>query len=281
MLEKGVDDMRFGVSMLQTSNPALRRSEPWQEGRSAGGTGVATIQGVVNKTAMLAAVCVAGGMLGLWIVQNRPALAWPLGIAGLVATVVVYFMIFTNPLRARYTAWVYALVQGAFLGVVTDSLDRVLLAQGVTVTGGLALQAFVITFSILIAMLALYYFRILKPTRMFVSVVSVLTLGIFVTYLVSFIMSLFGAQMPFISLGSAMDGGQAAWIGLGINVLILGVASLWLIIDFGMVEQQVQAGAPRAMEWFCGFALMVTLVWIYLEAVKLVFRIAMLMNQRD
>jgi uncharacterized YccA/Bax inhibitor family protein len=281
MLEKGVVDMRFGGSLLQTSNPALRRSEPWQEGRSAGGTGVATIQGVVNKTAMLAAICVAGGMLGLWIVQNRPALALPLGVAGLVATIVVYFMIFSNPLRARYTAWVYALVQGAFLGVLTDSLDRVLLAQGVTVTGGLALQAFVITFSILIAMLALYYFRVLKPTRMFVSVVSVLTLGIFVTYLVSFIMSMFGTQMPFISLGSAMEGGQAAWIGLGINALILGVASLWLIIDFGMVEQQVRAGAPRAMEWFCGFALMVTLVWIYLEAVKLVFRIAMLMNQRD
>ena len=66
----------------------------------------------------------------------------------------------------------------------------------------------------------------------------------------------------------------------GINVLILGVASLWLIMDFGLVEQQVAAGAPKAMEWYCGFALLVTLAWIYLEAVKLVFRIAVMMNHR-
>ena len=122
--------------------------------------------------------------------------------------------------------------------------------------------------------------RILQPTKKFKATVCVLTLGIFLTYLVSFVMSMFGAEMPFISLGSAMQGGQTALIGLGINVLILGVASLWLVIDFGLVEQHVKAGAPKQMEWFCGFILMVTLVWIYLEAVKLCFRLAILMGNR-
>jgi len=66
-------------------------------------------------------------------------------------------------------------------------------------------------------------------------------------------------------------GGQTAWIGIGLNLLILGVASMWLIIDVGMIEKQVQAAAPKQMEVFCAFILIITLVWIYLEAVKLCF----------
>ena len=86
--------------------------------------------------------------------------------------------------------------------------------------------------------------------------------------------------MPFLSIGSALQGGQAAYIGLGLNVMILGVASLWLIIDFGMIEKQLNDGAPKHMEWFSAFILMVTLVWIYLEAVKLCFRLAILFGRK-
>jgi len=75
-------------------------------------------------------------------------------------------------------------------------------------------------------------------------------------------------------------GGQTAWIGIGLNLLILGVASLWLIIDVGMIEKQVQAGAPKQMEWFCAFILMVTLVWVYLEALELCFRLVVLFGNQ-
>ena len=266
--------------MLDSSNPALQNESVWQTGLAASGTETASVQGVVNKTSMLAALAVGGGMFGIWLTQNYPGLSWPLGILGFIAIIVVYFVIMANPMRAKQTAWIYAVVEGAFLGVLTHMLDGLLVNMGYEATGGLALQAFVITISVLISMLALYYFRILQPTKKFKATVYVLTLGIFLTYLVSFIMSMFGAEMPFISLGSAMQGGQTALIGLGINVLILGVASLWLIIDFGLVEQHVKSGAPKQMEWFCGFILMVTLVWIYLEAVKLCFRLAILMGNR-
>jgi len=267
--------------MLESSNPALRNQDTWAVGSAVVDNEAASVQGVVNKVAMLTAIAVGGGMVGIWITQNQPALAMPLGIVGFIATLAVYFIIMRNPLRAKQTAWIYAAVEGGFLGVLTNMLDGVLQQMGLEATGGLALQAFVVTISVLISMLALYYFKILRPTKKFNAVVSVLTLGIFVTYMISFVMSMFGAEMPFLSLGSAMQGGQTAWIGLGINVLILGVASLWLIIDFGMVEQQVLAGAPKQMEWFCGFILMVTLVWIYLEAVKLCFRLAVLLGDRD
>ena len=273
--------MRLGKNMLETSNPALKNHNAWQEGLTAGGVETASINGVVNKTGMLAAIAVGGGMFGIWLTQNQPSLAWPLAIVGIIAIFVVYFMIISNPLRAKQTAWIFALVEGAFLGVLTYALDGALEKMGYSAIGGLALQAFVITISVLISMLALYYFRILQPTKKFTAALSVLTLGIFITYLISFVMSMFGAEMPFLSLGSAFEGGYASLIGIGLNVLILGVASLWLIVDFGMVEQQVQAGAPKQMEWFCGFILIVTLVWIYLEAVKLCFRLAVLFGNRD
>ncbi len=274
--------MRFGKNMLETTNPALKNHDAWRDGvGSFAKSETASITGVVNKTGMLTSVAVGGGMFGIWLTQNQPGLAWPLGIAAFVATLVVYFMIMRNPARAKYTAWVYAAIQGAFLGALTHALDNTLANLGYAAMGGLALQAFVITISVLVSMLALYYFRILQPTKKFTAAISVLTLGIFITYMISFVMSLFGAEMPFLSLGSAMEGGNAALIGIGINVLILGVASLWLIIDFGMIEKQVKSGAPKQMEWFCAFILMVTLVWIYLEAVKLCFRLAILFGNRD
>ena len=273
--------MRFGQNMLETSNPALKNHETWQDGLAAGGVETAAISGVVNKTGMLTSVAVAGGMFGIWLTQNQPSLAWPLGIGGFIAIIIVYVMIMRNPLRAKQTAWIYAAIQGAFLGVLTHALDSALEGMGYVAIGGLALQAFVITLSVLVAMLALYYLRILQPTKKFTATISVLTLGIFITYMLSFVMSWFGMEMPFLSLGSAMEGGSSALIGIGINVLILGVASLWLIIDFGMIEKQVQSGAPKQMEWFCAFILMVTLVWIYLEAVKLCFRLAILFGNRD
>ena len=210
--------------MLETTNPALKNHDAWRDGVGAcTQTETASVAGVVNKTGMLTSVAVAGGMLGIWLTQNQPGLAWPLGIVGFIATIVVYFMIMRNPTRAKYTAWIYAAIQGAFLGALTHALDSALANMGYAAVGGLALQAFVITISVLVSMLALYYFRILQPTKKFTAAISVLTLGIFITYMISFVMSLFGTQMPFLSIGSAMEGGNTALIGIGINVLILGV----------------------------------------------------------
>tara|TARA_B100001750_G_scaffold215324_1_gene199238 strand:+ start:623 stop:1426 length:804 start_codon:yes stop_codon:yes gene_type:complete len=266
--------------MLNSTNPALRDEQIWNAGITEADNQIASIQGVVNKTGMLAVIAVVGGMLGISLVEKQPGLMVPMGILGFIATLVVYFVIMFNPMRAKYTAWIYSLIQGAFLGTIAYSLEGLLESMGYEAMGGLALQAFVITMSVLVSMLGLYYFRILQPTKMFVSVVSVLTLGVFIVYLMSFILNFFGTTIPYISIGSALEGGQTALIGLGINLLILALASLWLIIDFGLVEQHVNNGAPKQMEWFCGFILMVTLVWIYLEALKLCFRLAILFGKK-
>ena len=150
-------------SMFQSTNPALRHDEVWHQGISTPKTDTATVQGVVNKTSMLAMVAAIGGMLGIWVITNQPAVAFPLGIVGFIASLIAYFAIIFKPMRAKYLAWIYALVQGAFLGSITYFLDNTLKGMGYEAVGGLALQAFAITISVLIAMLALYYFDILKP----------------------------------------------------------------------------------------------------------------------
>ena len=269
--------------MWESSNPALRNDNVFNEvyGRLAERADTITLQGVVNRTGLLVLIAVAAGAGGYALVGAMPSILWISCIAAFIVSLGVYFVIHGKPALAPVLAPLYAIVEGAFLGALTAALDGVLAQMGYAATGGLALQAFVITISILIAMLVLYSFRILRPSRTFVSVIKVLTAGIMVTYLISFVLSFFGTALPFVSVGSAFAGGKAAWIGLGINVFILGVASMWLIIDFKLIEDRVAEGGPKYMEWYCGFALLVTLAWIYYEAVKLAFRLAILLGNRD
>jgi uncharacterized YccA/Bax inhibitor family protein len=268
----------------QSSNPALHNDNLFREtyGDKLGErANVVSLRGVVNKTALLVGIAVLAGAGGYKLVASVPAALWVSWICALLIGLGIYFVVFGKPHLAPVLAPIYAIAQGAFLGALTGFLDKVLLDMGYAVAGGVALQAFIITLSLMIAMLALYSARIIRPTRTFQAVVGVFTAGIMLTYLVSIVLSLFGVSLPFVSLGSAFAGGTTAWIGLGINVFILGIASLWLVIDFKLVEDQVASGGPKYLDWYCGFALLVTLAWIYFEAVKLVFRLAILLGGRD
>ncbi len=270
--------------MFQSSNPVLSNDETFREfygqpGRLAERANVATVQGVVNKTGSLALLAVIAGAGGYTFVASFPSLMWISGITAAVICLGLYYVAQRNPAKARVIGPVYAIVQGVFLGAFTGVIDRMLAGMGAKAAGGVALQAFIITASILVVMLGLYSFRILRPSRRFVSIVSVATGGIMLTYLAGFILSFFGVTLPFIGLSSALQGGTAGLIGLGLNVLILGVASMWLIIDFGMIETRVTEGGPKSEEWFLAFALIVSLAWVYFEAVKLVFRLALMFNR--
>jgi uncharacterized YccA/Bax inhibitor family protein len=274
-------------NQMQSSNPALAEdafNEYYGDmANTSAKADVTTLQGVVNKTAILVGVAVFAGAGGYALagILAMPVvmISW---IVMLLVTLGIYYKIRGNPAHAVYLAPVYAAAQGFFLGALTFSLESWLAAMGVEAMGGLALQAFIITISIMLAMLGLYYARILQPTKMFMSVVCTLTGGIMIMYLISIgSLLLFGQGLPFFRIGSAIEGGYAPMIGLGLNLLILGVAAMWLIIDFGLVEEKVKAGAPKHMEWYCGFALIVSLAWIYYEAVKLAFRLALMFGNRD
>jgi uncharacterized YccA/Bax inhibitor family protein len=166
------------------------------------------------------------------------------------------------------------------LGVTALLLDSVLASKGISALGGLGLQAFVITLAITVAMLVVYRAGLIKPGKTFVAVLTTHTIGIALTYLAQFVLGFFGISIPGIGLESAMQGGQGAWIGLAVNGVILVVASLWLIVDFQQIEDAVSARVGKEYEWYFAYGLMVTLVWVYMEALKLAFRAAMAANDR-
>lgn len=270
-----------GFNLNETSNPALRNNEAFGPISDAE---TASINGVVNKTGILAVLTVIGGVAGVWIAQTFALsqgvlMGW--GIGTFLTTLLLYFVVFRNPMRAVAIAPIYAVIQGSFLGVITMFIDRWLASSGYVVAGGVALQAFVITMAILVSMLTLYYFRILQATPMFKRVVLTMVLGIVITYAVTMVLYLFGVYMPFISVFTTPTDGSGMWIGMAINLFILLVASLMLIIDFKRVEDYVKAGSPKRIEWYLGFCLLITLIWIYYEAVQLSARIAILAGGRE
>ena len=274
------------MSILQSTNPVLSDSSLHRvfnapEMRSAARSTTVSIQGVMAKTGFCTLLALGSGAIGYSVTAAYPGSLMMVNIIAFVVTLVLYFTIMAKPGFAMIGTPIYALTQGFVMGGISYLLDSILQAQGIAVGGGVAIQAFIVTGASMAAMLALHTFNIIRAGPRFTSVLGVVTLGIMFTYLASFIMSLFGASIPFLSLGSAMEGGSAAWIGLGINALVLIVAALWLLVDLQQVEQAAQSGAPKAMEWLLTFGLIVTLAWVFLEALKLVFRLALMFGNRN
>ena len=274
------------MSILQSTNPGLSDSSLNRvfnapEIRSGARSTTVSIPGVMAKTGFCTILALGAGAIGYSVIAANPGLLMIVNIAAFVLTIVLYFTIMAKPGFAMIGTPIYSVVQGFLMGGIAYLLDSILKAQGIELTGGVGIQAFIITGASMAAMLALHTFNIIRAGPRFTSVLGVVTLGIGLTYLASFIMSFFGAEIPYISLSSASQGGSSAMIGLGINALILIVAALWLLVDLQQVEQAAQSGAPKAMEWVLTFGLIVTLAWVFLEALKLVFRIAMMFGNRD
>ena len=273
------------MSILQSTNPVLSDSSLNRvfnapEIRSGARSTTVSIPGVMAKTGFCTILALGAGAIGYSVIAANPGLLMIVNIAAFVLTIVLYFTIMAKPGFAMIGTPIYSVVQGFLMGGIAYLLDSILKAQGIELSGGVGIQAFIITGASMAAMLALHTFNIIRAGPRFTSVLGVVTLGIGLTYLAS-IMSFFGAEIPYISLSSASQGGSSAMIGLGINALILIVAALWLLVDLQQVEQAAQSGAPKAMEWVLTFGLIVTLAWVFLEALKLVFRIAMMFGNRD
>lgn len=269
-------------TFFQSSNPALANDQVFGAHALSGQrTDIATMGGVIAKTAFLVALAMVAGVAGAIFFGQHPSMLWIGSIAAFVIVLGISFTIYGKPTLAPGLAPIYAVVEGALLGGVTGIVQTMLDNMNVEVPGGVALQALLITGSAMTAMLILYRAGIVRPTNTFKSILSVATLGIMLTYVLSFILSFFNITLPFVSIGTITATGTAGLIGLGVNLLILGVASLWLVVDFRTIEEQLAADAPKWAEWYCGFCLLVTLAWIYYEAVKLVARLAILFGRRD
>jgi uncharacterized YccA/Bax inhibitor family protein len=131
---------------------------------------------------------------------------------------------------------------------------------------GIVVQAVGLTFGVAVAMFLLYNFRVIKATERFKSMVMSATLGIALFYLLTWILGLFGVDVSFVRDNSMLS--------IGISLFIVAIAALNLILDFDMIEQGAERGAPQFMEWYAAFGLMVTIVWLYLEILRLLSKLS-------
>jgi uncharacterized YccA/Bax inhibitor family protein len=270
------------MSVLTSSNPVLSDSALGHLIDESGGavrTNTATIPGVMQKTGICTILAVAAGAGAYALVPSLPWLPLAALFGSMVLSLIIGFALYFKPALAPIGAPLYSIVQGVFLGCMSFVFEGMLANRGITATGGLALQAFIITGSVMVSMLMLHTFGIIRAGPRFTAVLTVVTAGLAVAMLASFVVSFF-MPVPFMSLDAAFEGGKNAWIGLAINVGILFIASLWLLVDFAQIDEAVAAGAPKSMEWLLAFGLIVTLAWVYFEALKLAFRLAAMFGER-
>ena len=211
-----------------------------------------TLDGTVNKTGILLGLCFAGAAIG-W---NIPSLALPALIVGFILAMVT---IFRSKEKARSTAPLYALAQGIALGGITLIYENQF--------DGIAIQAIGLTFGILASLLVCYKSGLIQPTENFKLMIFAGMGGILILYLVSFIMSFFGSG---ISLLSPTNG---SLMSIGLSLFIVCIASLSLVLDFDFIEDGAEKGLPKYMEWYGAFSLMVTLIWLYIEILRLLSKI--------
>ena len=210
-----------------------------------------TLQGTINKTFCLLALCVAGGVLG-WM----KAAAVVSGLLMLLALGAFGLAIWTSfkPSVSPITAPIYALLEGMLLGWISAAYN----AQ----YQGIVLQAVLVTTLVFFVMLFVYKTGILKVTQGFATAVVSATAAIAIMYLGSWIFSLFGGNISYLTSSSTLS--------IGISVVICVIAALNLMLDFQFISVMSARGdAPKFMEWYGGFGLLVTLVWLYIEILKL------------
>lgn len=217
-----------------------------------------TLKGTVNKTFILLALIMATAIYSWRVVSagNESLLISSLmvgSIGGLIFAIITIF----KPKAAPITAPIYALLEGLILGGISALYE---IQQP-----GIVKNAVLLTFGILITLIFLYKTNVIRVTKNFRLGVIAATGGIFLVYLINFILRFFGIQVPFIH--------STGLIGIGISLLIVVIASLNLVLDFDFIERGVEAGAPEYMEWYGAFGLMVTLIWLYMEILRLLSKL--------
>jgi len=241
----------------RSGNPALKESTFRGLPVAAEGEGM-TIEGTVNKTYVLFLLLIVG-VAGA-VVADESALygLMMLGaIGGLITAVVTVF----RKQWAPITAPIYAVLEGLFVGGISLVMEAAY--------PGIVLPAVSLTFGTLFALLTAYRSGLIKVTDNFRLGVAAATGAIFVVYVAQFVLGLVGVQVGF--LHEAIFG--AGWLGIGVSVVVIIVAALNLVLDFDFIEHGAAARAPKYMEWYGAFGLLVTLIWLYLEILRLLSKL--------
>ena len=247
---------------MRSGNPALGQNTFLDigSGRVVGGNDQAmTINGTVNKTGLMLMILLASAVW-TWSKYTGPESVgeiMPLVLTGLVGGLVVALVTIFKKTWSPVTAPLYALFEGLFLGGVSAIMEASF--------PGIVMQAAALTFGVLGALLVAYRSGLIKATENFKLGVVAATGGIALVYLVNIVMGFFGHSIGFIH--------DSGWMGIGFSAFVVVIAALNLVLDFDFIETGVEKGAPKHMEWYGAFGLMVTLVWLYIEFLRLLSKL--------
>jgi uncharacterized YccA/Bax inhibitor family protein len=237
-----------GPSMLRSGNPALQ-GDVFRESAVMDSSEAMSVSGTVNKSFFMLILLVFSASF----VWSRPEAAAPFLFPSVILGFIVALVTIFKKEYAPVTAPIYALVQGVVLGTISSFFEMRY--------PGIVIQAVGLTISTLFCMLFAYKTGIIKVTEKFKLGVVAATGSIAILYLASILMGFFGANIGFIH--------SSGPVGIGFSVFVVIIAALNLVMDFDLIEKGAEFNAPKYMEWYAAFALMVTLIWLYLEILRL------------
>jgi uncharacterized YccA/Bax inhibitor family protein len=246
------------MAIFKSGNPAMN---VFQNTITIPGSGVMTERGTLNKFFMLFLLVMASASL-TWKAFYDGVNIGPYTMGGAILGFITALIVIFKKEWAAYLTPVYALFEGVFLGGISAIYNNAFAKSA----PGIVTQAVLLTFGAVIAMYFLYRFRIIKVTEQFRSIIFIATAGIAIFYLLAVVLRLFHVDIAFIHEGSTL--------GIVFSLFVVGIAALNLLLDFDMIEKGVAAGAPKYMEWYGAFGLLVTIVWLYLEILRLLAKLA-------
>jgi len=233
----------------------------FQRNVAAPGTEVMTARGTLNKFFFLALMVIASASF-TWTAYFAGRNVFPWMIASAIIGLILAFVMASRPQYSPFIAPAYGLLEGVFVGgisaIYNNAFDKI--------APGIVMKAVLLTFGVVIAMFLLYRFQIIKATEKFRAVVFTATAGIAIFYMLSLVLGIFHIYIPFITQGSTL--------GIVFSLVVVCVAALNLILDFDMIERGAAMGAPKYMEWYGAFGLLVTIVWLYLEILRLLAKMS-------
>jgi uncharacterized YccA/Bax inhibitor family protein len=216
---------------------------------------VMTIRGTVDKTFLSLMLLMVTGYYSFMYGQITMGFV----IIPAIIALIVGFITIRNKHWSPITVPIYAALQGVALGGLSYFFN--------SLYDGIVLSAICITVSILLAMLMIYRSGLIKPTENFKLGIAAATGGIAIVYMINFIMSFFGSQMGIMSIQNA------SFMSIGFSLFVIVIAALSLVVDFDFIEEGAEKGAPKYMEWFGAFGLLVTLIWLYIEILRLLAKL--------
>ena len=248
--------------MIRSGNPALKEST-FLDLRSGAvvrtGDGAMSLNGTVNRTAFLLVLTLLGAMFtwSRFFASGGTENLMPYVLGGALGGLAVALATVFKKEWSPVTAPLYAVLEGLFIGAVSAMFEMKF--------PGIVMQAVGLTFGTLAALLMAYRSGLIKATENFKLGVVAATGGIALLYLINIVMGFFGKSMPFIH--------DSGWLGIGFSAVVVVVAALNLVLDFDFIENGVEQGAPKYMEWYAAFSLLVTLIWLYLESRRLLSKL--------